>query len=148
MIEALFRWFDRHPKTCIAPVLAFAMLAGAQLLVYSYGQRLMPEPFGYLIALALVLATLASLCTSLAWWNRNETARLVAAAVHQILAEQTVEMRSVPTGWNARTSVQGAVYRSERGRHADEPEGDWTQILEGLQPKHLDPPSGDVSQPR
>ena len=60
-----------------------------------------------------------------------------------------------PPGWNARTSVQGALYRS-RGRHVDrdrdrDHDDDWaTQILEGLQPRHLDPPRhpdpGDVSE--
>jgi hypothetical protein len=155
LIDRTFRWFGEHPKVCLVPVLLLAALAGANLLVHLYAKKvLVVEPFGYLGALALVLATLASLAVALAWWVRRENAAQVAAAVEQILAHMAGNAHGVivpPPDW-PRPPAHGNAYRfpfppveveSEHARHGARhgrgPEEDWTREL------LIDPPSGDVS---
>lgn len=104
MISSLHQWLGRHPKACLAPVALLAALTGAELLAATYGEAFLPATFTLLAGLWLILATLAMLAVSLAWWVRMRIANMLASVYeHAEAARSTLERMWPRPSWNGHT---------------------------------------------
>jgi hypothetical protein len=141
MVSWLFRVLRRHPKACLVPVVGLGALAGAQLLVHLYaGERFLVEPFGYLVALSLVLATLTLLMVALAEWIRaridtkltameDHLASHLAEILSRLVQDGVYRRRRLSVAWNADTQSSGAVYGQRTAVGAHKPRDVMEQIM-------------------
>ena len=167
MVSWLFWWHDNHRRTALLPFAVFLVFVAFQLAsVIRFREPLVPEPVGYLIAAALLLATLVSLSLSLAHWVRTQTVTDVITHIDRLGMDLTgVRMaiersiREAVANWNGPTSTgnprvfipppQGTY---GRGRTLSAVDDDPTEAFDQMVVRNFDkrdidlePPTGDVA---
>jgi hypothetical protein len=99
VIGSVYKWLGKHPKACLAPVALLALLTGAQLLAYSYGEVFMPETFFVAAGLWLVLGAVSALGVARTFWLRDQNRADLRA----------MEVRLSTGRWNGPTTQTASV---------------------------------------